>query len=162
MATNQNENAKDQVSRAAEAVRDAGREGVRAAAESTERLTDQVVQLFGFSGERGEELTRQSTQNIQAVTQASTVLARGFQDVSQEYLGVMQEQLQRNLDGFTALLRCRSVQDVVAAQSEFARNSLEQTVEGTRRLAEVSTRVANEASQTLSEHTRRGARPRAA
>ncbi|HEX2171173.1 MAG TPA: phasin family protein [Dehalococcoidia bacterium] len=162
MATNQNENAKDQVSRAAEAVRDAGREGVRAASESTQRVADQVVQLFGFSGERGEELSRQSTQNIQAVTQTSTVLARGFQEVSQEGLRVLQEQLQRNVDGLNALLRCRSVQDVVAAQSEFVRNSLEQTVEGTRRLAEVSTRVANEASQTLSEHARRGARPRAA
>jgi len=107
-------------------------------------------------------LTRQAAQNLQAVTQTSTVLARGFQDVSRECLGVMQEQLQRNLDGFTALLRCRSVQDLVAAQSEFARNNLEQTVEGTRRLAEVSTRVANEASQALSEHARRGARPRAA
>ena len=126
MATNQNENAKDQLSRAAEAARDTAREGVRGAAESTERIADQVVQLFGFGGERGQELAQQSTQNLQAVTQTSTVLARGFQEVSQEGFRVMQEQLQRNLDGFTALLRCRSVQDVVAAQSEFARTSLEQ------------------------------------
>jgi hypothetical protein len=162
MATNQNETAKDQVSRAAEAARDTAREGIRVASESTQRVADQAVQLFGFSGERAQELTQQSTQNLQAVAQTSTVLLRGLQEVSQEGLRVMQEQIQRNVDGFTALLRCRSVQDVVAAQSEFARNSLEQTVEGTRRIAEVSSRIANEASQTLSEHTRRGARPRAA
>ncbi len=154
MAT-RNETA-DQLSRAAEAAHDAGREGVRATAGGTQRLVDQAAQLFGFGGERGQELTRQTTQNIQAVTQTSTVLVRGLQEVSQEGLRVMQEQLQRNIDGFNALLRCRSVQDVVAAQSEFVRNSLEQTVEGTRRLAEVSTRVADEASQALR------ARPRAA
>ncbi|HEX2135511.1 MAG TPA: phasin family protein [Microvirga sp.] len=125
-------------------------------------MADQAAQLFGFGGERVEELTRQSTQNLQAVAQTSTVLARGFQDVSREYLKVVQEFQTRSVESFTALLRCRSVQDVMAAQSEFVRNSLEQTVDGTRRLAEVSTRVANEASQTLSEHTRRGARPRAA
>ena len=157
MAT-RNENASDQGSRAA----DAARESVRVATESTQRLPDQAARLFGFGGETGQELARQSTQNLEAVTQTSTVLARGFQDVSQECLRVMQEQLQRSLDGFTALLGCRSVQDVVAAQSEFVRNSLEQAVEGTRRLAELSTRVANEASQTLGENAHKGARPRAA
>ena len=107
-------------------------------------------------------MAHQSTQNIEAVTQTSTVLVRGFQDVSQEYLNVVREQLQRNMDGITALLRCRSVQDVMAAHSEFLRTSLESTVEGTRRLAEASTRVANEASQTLATHADRGGRRRAA
>jgi phasin family protein len=158
MATNRNENASDQVSRAADAVR----ESVQGATASTERLAEQVTQLFGFGGERGQELTRQSTQNMQAVTQTSTVLARGFQDVSQEYLNALREQLQRHADGVAALLRCRSVQDVIAAQSEFLRTSLESTVEGTRRLAEVSTRVANEASQTLATHADRGGGRRAA
>ncbi len=158
MATNRNETAGDQVSRAADAVR----ESVHGATDTTERLADQVVQLFGFSGDRGQELTRQSTQNMQAVTQTSTVLVRGFQDVSQECLNVLREQLQRNVDGVTALLRCRSVQDVMAAQSEFLRTSLESTVEGTRWLAEVSTRLANEASQTLATHADRGGRRRAA
>ena len=157
MAT-RNENASEQVSRAG----DAARESVRIVSENTQRVADQAVQFFGFGGESGQELARQSTQNLQAVIQATTVLTRGFRDVSQECLQVMQEQLQRNVDGFTALLRCRSVPEVVAAQSEFVRNSLEQTVEGTRRLAEVSTRVANEASQTLREHAQRGTRPRAA
>jgi len=158
MATNRNENANDQVSRAA----DVGRENVRAASEAGQRLTDQVVQLFGFSGERGQELTRQSSQNIEVVTETSAVLARGFQDLSREWLGLMQERMQRNLDSFTALSRCRSVQDVVALQSEFARNTLEHTVEGTRRLAELSTRVATEASQSLASQGDRSGRRRAA
>ena len=158
MATNRNETANDQVSRAAESVR----ESVHRTTESTERLADQVTELFGFSGDRGQELTRQSSQNMQAVTQTSTVLARGFQDVSQECLSVLREQLQRNVDGIAALLRCRSVQDVMAAQSEFLRTSLESTVEGTRRMAEASTRVANEASQMLATHADRGGRRRAA
>src|SRR5215212_4766930 len=158
MATTRNENASDQISRAADAVR----ESAHGATESTDRVAEQVTQLFGFGGERGQELTRQSTQNMQAVTQTSTVLVRGFQDVSQECLTVLREQLQRNVDGVAALLRCRSVQDVMAAQSELLRTSLESTVEGTRRLAEVSTRVANEASQTLATHADRGGGRRAA
>ncbi len=154
MATNRNENANDQAARAA----DIGRENVRAASEAGQRLTEQVVQLFGFSGERGQELTRQSSHNIEIVTETSAVLARGFQDLSREWLGLMQERLQKNVDGLVALARCRSLQDYLALQSELARNSLEQTVEGTRRLAELSTRVAAEASQTLATRDRDGRR----
>ena len=158
MATTRNETASDQISRAADAVRDS----VRGTTESTDQLADQVTQLFGFGGDRGQEVTRQATQNIEAVTHTSTVLVRGFRDVSHECLDVLREQLQRNVDGITALLRCRSVPDVMAAQSEFWRTSLESTVEGTRRLAEVSTRVADEASRTLATHADRGGRRRAA
>jgi phasin family protein len=154
MATNRNENANEQAARAA----DIGRENIRAATDAGQRLTDQVVQLFGFSGERGQELTRQSSHNIEVVTETSAVLARGFQDLSREWLGIMQERMQKNVDGLAALARCRTLQDYVALQSELARNSLEQTVEGTRRLAELSTRVAAEASQTLSTQNRGGRR----
>jgi phasin family protein len=158
MATNRNENANEQVSRAA----DAGREGLRVASETSQLLTERAAQLFGFAGERGQELSRQSTQNLEVVSETSAVLARGFQDISQEWLGLFQERMQKNLEGLAAMTRCRSVQDLLAAQSEFARNSLEQTVESTRRLAEVSTRVASEASRTLASQADRSGRRRAA
>ena len=157
MASHRNET-NDQISKAA----DASRESFRVVSETGQRFTDQMGQLFGFAGERGQELTRQSSQNLEVVTETSAVLARGFQDISREWLGLMQEGVQKNLEGFAALSRCRSVQDFVALQSEFARNSLEQTVEGTRRIAEVSTRVASEASETLTSQSGRGGRRRAA
>ena len=72
MATNRNANASDQVSRAV----DAGRESFNAAAEGTQRFTEQVSQIFNFSTARGEELTRQSAQNLEAATEAGTALTR--------------------------------------------------------------------------------------
>jgi phasin family protein len=159
MATNRNESGTEQTTRAAA---DAGREGLRIASETSQLLTDRAAQLFGFAGDRGQELSRQSSQNLEIVTEASAVLMRGFQDISQEVIGLVQERAQRNLEGLAALTRCRSLQDFLAAQSEFARTSLEQTVESTRRLAEVSTRVASEASRTLSTQADRSGRRRAA
>ena len=149
MATARNANTNDQISRAA----DAGRETLNAAAEGSQRFADQVAQMFSFSEGRGEELTRQSRQNLEALTQAGTVLTRGFQDFSREWFGFVQENLRRNAEAVTALSRCRTLQDFVAVQTDFVRDSLQQTLEGTRRLAEVSTRVANEASQTVAAQT---------
>jgi hypothetical protein len=128
---------------------DAGRETLDAAAQGAQRLTDQVTQMFGLTGQRGEEFTRRSAQSLELMTEASTVMARGFQDISREWFTLMQERTQKNIDGFNALVRCRSVPELLSAQAELVRDSLQQTIDGTRRMADVSNRVVTTASQTV-------------
>ena len=60
-----------------------------------------------------------------------------------------QKRLQRNLDGLQALARCRSVTDVVEVQSSLLRDNLEQTIENSRRLAELTLQMADEAARTV-------------
>ena len=132
--------------------------GLNSAAASAQRFTDQVSQTYGITGEGREELTRQGAQNLEVFTQTSAVLTRGIQDLSREWFRLTQERLQKNLDDFGALARCRSVPDVMAAQGNLLRDNLEQTVESTRRIAEVATRVANEASQALTAQTKKAQR----
>lgn len=134
------------------------RSGLSSASASAKRFTDQVSQAYGITGEGREELTRQGSQNLEMVAQASAVLTRGIQDLSREWFSLSQERLQKNLDDFGALTRCRSLPDVMAAQSALVRDNLEQTIESTRRMAEVATRVANEASQTLAAQTKKAHR----
>jgi phasin family protein len=130
------------------------RPGLNSAVASAQRFTDQVSQTYGITGEGREDLTRQGAQNLEVFTQTSAVLTRGVQDLSREWFSLTQERLQKNLDDFGALARCRSLPDVMAAQSNLLRDNLEQTIESTRRIAEVATRVANEASQALTAQTK--------
>ena len=92
-------------------------------------MTDQFTQALGFNGPQTEELARRSSQNVQAVTQASTVLARGFQEASDEVLRSAQDRLTKNVDGLNRLAGCRSVQDFVAVQSDLARDNLWQVID---------------------------------
>jgi hypothetical protein len=136
------------------------RSGMTSASESARRFTDQATQAYGFSGEKREELTRQTSQNLEMISEAGALLTRGFQDVSRAWFNLMQERLQKNLDGFNSLARCRSVPDFLAVQSGLIRDNLEQTIESTRRIAKVSGEVASEANQTitaLTKKTRRAA-----
>jgi hypothetical protein len=57
--------------------------------------------------------------------------------------------MQSNLDGLSALARCRSMYDLVALQSALMRNNLEQMLTNSRRIAELSTRITDEASRTI-------------
>ena len=141
-----------------EETQDAMRSGLNSASENTRRFTDQVTQAYGITGEGREELTRQGAQSLEMMTQASTMLTRGVQDLSREWFSLTQERLQKNLDDFGVLARCRSLPDFMATQSNIMRHNLEQTIEGTRRIAEVATRVANEAGQALKAETKKASR----
>jgi phasin family protein len=139
----------DLARRGAETARDSLQSGVNLATESFQRINDQFTKALGFSGPQAEELTRRSSQNIQAVSQASSVLARGFQEVSHEVLGLVQDRVQKNMDGLNRLAGCRSVQDFVAVQSDLMRDGLQQVIDTNKRVAEVSVRIADEAARSI-------------
>ena len=139
----------DIANRSTETARSAMEAGLNTATQTFQRATDQFTKALGFSGPQAEEVARRSSENVQAVTQASTVLARGAQEVSQELFGLVQNRLQKNLDAVNQLVGTRSVQDFVAVQSDLARDTLQQVIETNRRIAEVSLRIANEANQII-------------
>jgi phasin family protein len=72
-----------------------------------------------------------------------------LQEVSREVVDRSQKRLQRNLDGLQALARCRSVTDFIEAQTALLRDNLEQTVENSRRLAELTIQITEEATRTV-------------
>ena len=98
MPNRNNEN--EQIRNAAEDASASVKSGVEAAVKGFERVTDTVL---GFSGPKAEELARQSSHNIEAVSQASTVLVRGFQEVSHEVFELAQERLKKNTEALTRL-----------------------------------------------------------
>src|ERR671916_1588622 len=54
------------------------RSGVSTVSEVAQRTTDQVTEVFGAARQRTQDLSERATQNLQAITQSSTTLARGI------------------------------------------------------------------------------------
>src|SRR4051795_3877092 len=107
--------------RGTETARDNLQSGLNTATQSFQRINDQFTQALGFNGPQAEELARRSSQNLQAVSQASSVLMKGAQEVSHEWFGFAQERVQKNMDGLSRLAGVRSVQDFIAVQSDLVR-----------------------------------------
>ena len=117
--------------------------------ELARRSTDQAMQIFARPYGEARGLTEQASENARTVAQSNTALAQGLQDVSREWLALSQKRLQTNLDGLNALTRCQSISDVMTVQSSLIRDNLEQTVDNSRRMAELTMQLASEATRTV-------------
>ena len=135
--------------RGTETARDNLQSGLNTATQSFQRINDQFTQALGFNGPQAEELARRSSQNLQAVSQASTVLMKGAQEVSREVFSLVQDRLQKNVDAVSRIAGTRSVQDFVAVQSDLVRDGLQQVIDTNKRIAELSVQVADEAARTI-------------
>jgi hypothetical protein len=133
----------------AQAMQEALETSVSAFSEVTRRATGQGLQIFDRPEGDALGLSEEAAHNLRAAAQSGTALARGFQDVSREMADRSQKRLQRNLDGLHAIARCRSVTDFVEVQSSLLRDNLEQTMENSRRIAELTIQMADEAARTV-------------
>ena len=111
----------DMARRGTETARDTFQSGLNTATETFQRMSDQFTKVLGFNGPQSEELTRRSSQNLQAVSQANSVLARGAQEATREVLNLVQDRLHKNVEAVNRLAGTRSVQDFVAVQSDLVR-----------------------------------------
>ena len=117
----------------------------QSAADETTSMAAPVVNEAAQAGEQAAC----ASQNLQAVTQASTVLARGFQEASNEVFRSAQNRFTKNMDGLNRMAGCRSVRAIVAAQSELMRDNLQLTIDTNRRIAALSVRIADEATGAI-------------
>jgi hypothetical protein len=93
---------------------------------------------------------RSSLEGVDDVVRMSTdsahTVASGVQDLSQEYLRMSQKRLQTNLDGWTKLAQCRSLQDLTKTQVSLMQDNLEMTLQNSFRLADLAVKLAEKAT----------------
>ncbi len=86
-----------------------------------------------------DDIVRMGTDSAHAVT-------TGVQDLSQEYLSMSQKRLQANLEGWTKLTQCRSLQDLTKTQVSLMQDNLELTLQNSFRLADLAVKLAERAT----------------
>lgn len=127
------------------------RSGSETANRIAERSMEQLTKLFGMSGQTARQTVQQSSSNIQAMLESTTIIADGLQELSGEWLRFAQERVQQNMDHLDQLLGCRSPHEYLALQTRIARENFEALLHSARRASERSTQSADEAARKMSE-----------
>lgn len=131
----------------AQTMQEAIQNSLYAFSELTRYSTGRSMEILSHAKGETRNPAEEATQNLRAAVRSSTVLARGLQDVSREFFELSQKRMQRNLDALNSLARCRSMADFLALQSSVIRDNVEQTVDNSRRIAELALQVTDEATR---------------
>jgi hypothetical protein len=132
------------------------------AREEMQRATEQFSEVLGLNNASADEMARQSSQTVEAVTQYGAVLAKGVQEISREWVKLAGDRLQRNLEGLKELAHCRTLPEVISLQTRLARENMELMLNNSRRIAVLSLQVASEASQVAGRADEHASRTRRA
>ncbi|MDG2571324.1 phasin family protein, partial [Vibrio parahaemolyticus] len=116
--------------------------------ELARRSTGQAMQMYARPNGEARAFSDQGAGNLRAVGQSNAHLAMGLQDVSREWLELSQKRLQTNLEGLNALARCRSMNEFVAIHGSLIRDNVEQTIDNSRRMAELMMQLAGETTRS--------------
>jgi len=127
------------------------RSGADAANQIAGRSMAKWTEMFGVTGDSARQAVQQSSSNVQAMFDTTTLIADGLQDLSGEWVNFVQTRAERNLEHFDKLMRCRSFQEWMASQTEIARDHFEAGLQTMRKASERSTQVADEAARKMSE-----------
>ena len=134
--------------RNSEQVRQTFEMGSDAAARIAERAFGQFARACGVvTGNGAQQATQQSARNVETILHSSAIIADGMQTMAREWLSFAQNRAERNMERFEAFTNCRSVQDCIAAQSDLVRDQIEDFLQTAKRVAEVSTRMVDQAVQ---------------
>jgi hypothetical protein len=135
----------------AEMLQDQWRLGLDMATTVVSRSTDQLGRTFGLTGDEAQKATERSARNAEAIMHSASALAHGMNGVSREYFAFLRHQLETSVDRMNELWRCRTPQDVAAVQTDLVRDSIRSALESSRRMADMSLRVADEAGKHIAE-----------
>ena len=104
-----------------------------------------------------QQATERSARNAASVVHSTAAVAKVMSDMSSDYFGFVQRQMETAMDRMNQFWACRTPQDVAAVQSDLMRETVESAVESARRIADMSLKAADAAKQTAQNVDRNAA-----
>jgi phasin family protein len=119
-------------------------EMTQAAQEQVEKNTALMFQGYGDFATLGKG-------HFEAVVKANTALAKGAEEISKELVGYARTSLEQAASATKALFGAKTLQDVIALNSDYAKTSINEFLANSAKLSDLTVKVANEAFEPINE-----------
>ncbi len=120
----------------------------------TDEAADQFGRVFGLSGDDAQKALADTSRNLSAVFESTNVIASASEEFSRQWLDTLRKTFDETISRSEALVRCRTPQEFFGMQADLARENFTTVLHGSRRLAEISARAAQEATNKISDRIR--------
>lgn len=114
-------------------------QGLDEATEAGRRQAEQARSLLGAGTRLYSDVGEVSRDDVENLIETSARLARGAQEVGWEVMHYTQQSLQMGMRCANDLMTCRTVDDMLKVQRNFVRQSMDQLLQESVRLLELST-----------------------
>jgi phasin family protein len=108
-----------------------------------------------LTGDEAQRATERSTRNAETIMYSATAVAKGMNGVSREYFDFVRQQIQRSMDRMNEIWGCRTPHDLAAVHTDLMRDTISSALETSRRMADVSLKVADDAGNHITKSIER-------
>jgi len=115
----------------------------------TGRATEQLGQVTAAQEKAVKDVNGRTQQNLAVMMKSGVKLVDGYQALMHEWADYTRKATQCHIDGMNSILRARTPQDFMAAQSELLNAEVHLMLSSRAKIAEVTARVAKDAAQSI-------------
>ena len=98
-----------------------------------------------------EQAVAYGKENVDAVMKSNAILAKGIQDINTVLFSLAQTSLEDSVVATQKLFGCKTITDVMDAQADLAQTGYAKALEDSRKISELTTKVAEAASQPITK-----------
>lgn len=96
-----------------------------------------------------EKATAMGKENVEAVVQSTTIVAKGCEEMSKNLWGWMQSLTEQSMATSKQALAVKTMRELVELQTAYMRNLVDQSMSETTKMSEIGARIANQAMEPI-------------
>ena len=100
-----------------------------------------------------EDANAMMSSYVSATTKSSAAALQGFEDMTRNMSGFMQESMARSVSACKAMMSAKSPQEAADTHAEFLKDCFDGIVAGGSKISEISLRTAKGAIDPIAQHT---------
>ncbi|MDA0305401.1 MAG: phasin family protein [Proteobacteria bacterium] len=124
---------------------------VEAAMAAGQETIENVVKAGTEAFKGYEDVVSYGKDNVDALMKSNAIFVQGFQDINSMIFGLAQASLENSVTATKTMLGCKTPKDLIDAQAELARTSYASALEDSRKISDLTAKVAEAVSLPISK-----------
>jgi phasin family protein len=130
---------------------EAASQGVEKAVAMSQEQVAAAINAGAEAFKSYEDVFSYGKDNVDAVMKSNAIFAKGVQDINKALFGFAQASLEDSVTAAKKILGCKTAKEVMDAQTALAQSSYAKAIVDSRKITDLSVKVAEEASQPITK-----------